>query len=95
MTAPHYSFDSTTIQGRNLNNKIQALSDAWSQIKRERDIWIQMQDNAASGDDVYALIGTTYGFPDNATAHAAFSEIDSMFGNCDPAVSQALARFLL
>lgn len=95
MTAPHYAFDATTQQGRNLNKKLQDLSDAWSEIKRQRDIWIQMQDSSASGDDVYALIGTTYGFPDSATAHAAFSEMDSMFSNSDGAVSQAIARFLV
>jgi hypothetical protein len=104
MADNHYSFDRTggKAAGWRLGRAVEALDNASKWLVDERDAMIQMRDGDGSQDTHYASVTTAYGFSNDAEAHSAFLELDSLLAkiNVDASVSsvkaaigQFIARF--
>jgi hypothetical protein len=79
MAAAHIHFDDQTQYGRKLRRALQLMEEGDDLLADVRDMMIQMRDGDGSSAAHYALLVTRMGFPDNATAKAAFEELDSAF----------------
>jgi hypothetical protein len=79
MAAAHIHFDDQTQYGRKLRRALQLMEEGDDLLADVRDMMIQMRDGDGSNAAHYALLVTRMGFPDNATAKAAFDELDSAF----------------
>lgn len=101
MSATHYDVTRNGNQASgDFIDAFRSLAMAWDKFTRLRGIMIQTKDNDASGNNVYAVIATNYGYAGadiaakNANAAASFAEIDSAFSNSDAAITQLLDRHL-
>jgi hypothetical protein len=79
-----------------LANQVLSLLDRisadFASLKALRLAMIQQQDGDGTQDADYILLVTLYGYPDMATAHASFAEIDSFVGNAGSSLEQCTAR---
>lgn len=100
MSATHYEVSRNTQAGNDFLEAMRGLASAMDKLTRLRGVLIQTKDNAASGNDVYAVIATNYGYAGadtatkNANAAASFAEIDSAFVASDSVITQLLDRHL-
>lgn len=94
MADSHFEVDETQKFGQEFKNIIRNLALSWDAFSRLRGSLIEMKDNAAAGEAVYAKLATRFGFGSNAAAHSSFSEIDSAYGNANAALIQCLNRHL-
>ena len=79
MAFNHIHFNDQTQYGRSLRRFLQQAEESDDLMKDVRDCMVQMLNGDGSQDVHYAEITGRYGFPDDASAHAAFSEIDSAY----------------
>lgn len=74
----NYSASSST-HGRFLQRVVSSISDGDHWFKELMAMMAQMLDGDGSQDAHFATITTRFGFPDTATAHAAYSELLSCY----------------
>lgn len=79
MAYAHIFFQNNTQYGRLLRQMLNANETADDQLQDVRDVMVQMRDGDGSQDVHYARIQEKFGFDTDATARAAFEEIDSAF----------------
>jgi hypothetical protein len=70
---------STSTHGKYLQRMVTSNEDADRYLKEVRDVMVQMFEGDGSQDAHYSTIKTRFGFETDASAHAAFSEIDTAF----------------
>ena len=99
-----YKYDpSASTHGRFLQRAITSINDGDRWLEELMNLLAQMLDGDGSQDAHYATITTRFGFADTTTAHAAYSELSSLFSktsgngsvsNVRAARDQAVARFM-
>ncbi len=95
---PSKAFSGTL--GPQLLNAIENLNQSFAQLLLLRAALIQQKDGSAGDDTDYVTPAAIFGFVgsdgltlSSTTAHAAFSEIDSMVAACTASLQQMAARF--
>lgn len=92
--ANFYNYNATgSTHGRFLQRVVGTVSDGDHWFRELMALMAQMLDGDGSQDAHYATITTRFGFPDTATAHAAYSELQSCYGKIsgDSSVSSVRA----
>ena len=79
MAYAHILFNPQTQFGARLRTMLNLNENADDQFADLRDVMVQMIDGDGSSDAHYARLQALFGFDSNATARAAFSEIDSAY----------------
>ena len=79
MAYAHILFNGQTVFGARLRRMLDMNESADDQFADVRDVMVQMIDGDGSSDTHYARIQALFGFDTNATAHAAFLEMDSAY----------------
>lgn len=96
MAYSHYDVDLNKKPGRQLLETMQALRNAWNQLRALRGSMIQQKDS----DTDFTSIAANFGYSGadasakETNAQASFGEIDSAFGTGDAAITQMLDRHL-
>jgi hypothetical protein len=92
MAADFYQMNRTLPLANQVLSLLDRLSADFASLKALRLSMIEQQDGDGSQDAHYALHVTLYGYPNTATAHASFAEIDSFVGSGGPSLEQCTAR---
>lgn len=103
MASNYYLYNPTgSTHGKFLQRVVSSMADADHWFKELMNLLAQMLEGDGSQDAHFATITTRFGFPDNATARAAYNELLSSYGKIsgDGSVSsvraardQMVARF--
>ena len=79
MAFAHIHFNDQNQYGRQLRRMLQMMEESDDAMKDVRDMMVQMRDGDGSLDIQYLECTTRFGFVDNASARAAFEELDSAY----------------
>ena len=77
--ANYIHFNQSTQHGTKLRQLLNLLEQGDDLFTDVRDVMIQMRDGDGSQDAHYAIVTTRFGFDTDASARAAFEEIDSAY----------------
>jgi hypothetical protein len=73
----HIYFSAQTEYGSRLRSALSQVEDGLDRLVHARDTITFMVDGDGSSDAMFTEVTTRYGFPDNATAKAAWDELNS------------------
>lgn len=79
MASNYIHFHDGTQHGRMLRDMLRTMERGDDLMADVRDVMIQMRDGDGSSSDHYAVVQEKFGFESNATAKAAFEELDSAY----------------
>ncbi len=79
MASNYIHFNDNTQHGRLLRDLLRTMERGDDLIADVRDVMIQMRDGDGTQDAHYAVVQEKFGFVSNATAKAAFEELDSAY----------------
>jgi len=79
MAFNHIHFNDQTQYGRSLRRMLSMSEESDDLMRDVRDMMIQMRDGDGSQDAHYAELTARFGFPNDASARAAFEELDSAY----------------
>ena len=79
MAFAHIHFNDQLQYGRSLRRMLQMMEESDDLVADVRDVMIQMRDGDGSVATHYAECTTRFGFASDASAKAAFDELDSAY----------------
>lgn len=90
MTIGYIEYNRSNGNGADLRRCVNAFKSARDNLDDFRNIMTQMIDGDGSNSSQFGLLVTKFIFPDNASAKAAWDEINSALGNTSTAAVNQL-----
>lgn len=96
MAVSHLYFNETTAHGRQFRAHLIQTEQGYEGLNDDLAVMARMIDGDGSSADHFTYMTAKYGFPDNATAKAAWDELNSLMGklNTDGSVTFVNAALL-
>lgn len=97
MAVTHYSFNDQLEHGRKLRRVLQQMEESHKGLPDLLDIMATMIDGDGSAEAQFAYLTSHFGFPDNATARAAWNDLQALQAKfaSNAAVTNVRAALLL